>query len=227
MRPVGDWRIKIGGGVSRRSNSANPATPGAALDDSQLEAVVAAYAEVGLPAYVRLPSLLHHNVDGFLAERGFAREGSTLTLTASLDGADAVSDVELTAEPTPQWLQASNAINQRPPAEARAFEAILGRLQASAAFAAVRREDRLVAVSYGVRHGRWLCLEAVAADPAWRGRGLAGKTVAALMAWGAGQGAFQAALQVSEDNAPARALYARLGFDRELYRYHYRRAPAA
>ena len=45
------------------------------------------------------------------------------------------------------------------------------------------------------------------------------------MAWGRARGAAQACLQVVDDNRPARALYAGLGFDRELARYHYRRAP--
>jgi ribosomal protein S18 acetylase RimI-like enzyme len=74
-------------------------------------------------------------------------------------------------------------------------------------------------------HGGWLCVEAVATDAAWRGRGLAGQAVEALMAWGAARGALAAGLQVQADNVAAQALYRRLGFARELYRYHYRRGP--
>ena len=50
---------------------------------------------------------------------------------------------------------------------------------------------------------------------------------AALVAWSATAGADRVCLQVEEDNAPARPLYASLGIGREIYRYHYRRQPDA
>jgi ribosomal protein S18 acetylase RimI-like enzyme len=61
------------------------------------------------------------------------------------------------------------------------------------------------------------------AEPARR-RGLATAVTAALAAWGAGRGATSCLLQVAADNAPALALYARLGFT-EHHRYWYRSAP--
>jgi ribosomal protein S18 acetylase RimI-like enzyme len=87
----------------------------------------------------------------------------------------------------------------------------------------VRREGRIVSGAYAVLSDGWLCLEAVATDPAWRGRGLAAAAVSALAAWGSRQGARACALQVSEDNDGALKLYRRLGFGQTLYRYHYRR----
>ncbi len=108
--------------------------------------------------------------------------------------------------------------------QAAVFDAVLERIDAPAAFAAVRREERIVSGAYAVLFDGWLCLEAVATDPDWRSRGLARAVVSALTAWGARQGARAAALQVSEDNAPALTLYRKLGFEQELYRYHYRRA---
>ena len=69
-------------------------------------------------------------------------------------------------------------------------------------------------------HG--LCIESVATRVDMRGKGFAGETVAALMAWGASRGAGAAFLQVQNDNQAAIRVYDRLGFGRELYRYHYR-----
>jgi ribosomal protein S18 acetylase RimI-like enzyme len=57
--------------------------------------------------------------------------------------------------------------------------------------------------------------------PSRRRRGLATAVVERLLAWGERQGARAAYLQVMGVNAPARALYARLGFT-EAYRYWYR-----
>ena len=57
-----------------------------------------------------------------------------------------------------------------------------------------------------------------------RGAGYGNTMVAGLLDWASQQGAQRAYLQMVEDNAPARALYERLGFE-EIYRYWYRISP--
>jgi GNAT superfamily N-acetyltransferase len=221
---VGDWMVKRADGVSRRSNSANPLGPDARLESSTMAAIQALYRAAGRPAYVRIPSVLGPGVDAGLEHAGWSFEGESVTLIGPLDGAGP-SDAELRPSPSLEWLAASHQINGRQAALGAAFDAVLGRLQAPPAFAAVRREDRIVAVGYGVLHGGWLCIEAVGTEEGWRGQGLAGQAVSALMEWAAGQGAQGACLQTQADNHAAQALYRRLGIDRELYRYHYRRGP--
>jgi len=221
--PAGDWLCRSTPGVSRRSNSANPAGAHARLTETGIERIEAIYAKLGQPAYVRLPSLLGDEPDRRLEARGYAAEGQTLTLIGPLPD-EAPADVELSSLPSPEWLAAQNRINGREGERATVFDAVLAQVDAPAAYAAVRREGRIVSAAYAAASDGWLCLEAVATDPDWRGQGLAGRTVGALMAWGAGQGARAAGLQVQADNAPAQALYRRLGLQRELYRYHYCRA---
>ena len=57
--------------------------------------------------------------------------------------------------------------------------------------------------------------------PAARGQGMARLLCSHLIAQATGRGARVAYLQVEADNAPARAVYRRLGFE-DAYRYHYR-----
>jgi ribosomal protein S18 acetylase RimI-like enzyme len=223
---AGDWLCKSAPGVSRRSNSANPAGGHARLTGRTVEAIEAVYAKWGQSAYVRLPSLVGEAPDRLLEARGYTAEGHTLTLVGPVR-AVAQGEVERSSLPSPEWLAALNRINGREGEKAAVFEAVLQAIDAPAAYAGVRREGRIVAGAYAVTMDGWLCLEAVATDPAWRGRGLAGEAVSALMAWGAAQGARAAGLQTQADNAAAQALYRRLGVDRELYRYHYRKAPDA
>ncbi len=47
--------------------------------------------------------------------------------------------------------------------------------------------------------------------------------MAALLHWAKAKSAATACLQVEMSNAPALALYRRIGLGSELYRYHYRR----
>ena len=58
-------------------------------------------------------------------------------------------------------------------------------------------------------------------DPAQRGQGLARVLCTQLLAMARARGAAVAYLQVESSNAPARAIYHRLGFA-DAYRYHYR-----
>jgi ribosomal protein S18 acetylase RimI-like enzyme len=61
-------------------------------------------------------------------------------------------------------------------------------------------------------------------DPGHRRAGLASAVMAALWQWGAAAGAVRGYLQVSADNAPAVALYSRLGYWLH-HEYHYRTEP--
>ena len=66
----------------------------------------------------------------------------------------------------------------------------------------------------------WLGLRGVGVRPERRRRGLALAVVGSLLDWGAERGATTAYLQVLADNAPALALYDRLGFTtHHAYRY--------
>ena len=88
-------------------------------------------------------------------------------------------------------------------------------------YALVRIDGEPAAQARAVADGPYLGVFAVATRPAYRRRGLARACLGALAAWGAEQGATTAYLLVEHDNAPALALYDRLGFA-EAFTYWYR-----
>ncbi|HXS07610.1 MAG TPA: GNAT family N-acetyltransferase [Rhizomicrobium sp.] len=221
---VAGWTLKYAAGVSRRSNSANP-TPDAVHDLVQVAPAAETFFRArDLPCRFRILSFLPPQLDRWLAMRGYEIESGTRTLQAAGIGAARQSGrTSLTAKPDAGWIQGVTAAQGREGAEREIYSRIIARLTVSTAFAVTRNDaGEAASWAFGAITAHGLCIESVATRPDQRGRGLAGETVSALMAWGASHRAGAAFLQVQADNHAAIRVYGRLGFDRELYRYHYR-----
>jgi N-acetylglutamate synthase len=77
-----------------------------------------------------------------------------------------------------------------------------------------------IAGGTAVLDGEWLAVHGLTVDERHRRRGLATAVLAELVEWGAEQGARTVWLHVETDNAPAMALYDRLGFsEHHVVRY--------
>lgn len=221
---VAGWQLKYAAGVSRRSNSANP-TPQATHDlDDVAPAAEAFFRDRDLPCRFRIPSFLPPRLDRWLAARGYETESGTRTLQATgLDAARVSSRTHLSPAPDAAWIAGVTAAQDREDRECEIYARIVSRLAVPRAFAVTHNEMREAASwAFAAQTAFGICIESVATRADQRGKGFAGETVSALMAWGASNGAKAAFLQVQTDNHPAVRVYERLGFDRELYRYHYR-----
>jgi ribosomal protein S18 acetylase RimI-like enzyme len=219
---AGDWAVARSGGGSRRTNAASALTPGATLDAARLATIADHYAAAGLPTILRLTDLAP-DASAFLDGRGFtAPEGGSRTLLRPAGPPCAApADVVVAATPDPAWLAARRRL--APGIEDPA--AVAARLAIPAAYAQRRRDGAVAAIGYVAVSDGIAIIEAVATAPESRRRGHASAIVAALVGWASDAGARHVALQVEATNAPARALYARLGFATDLYGYHYRRSP--
>jgi N-acetylglutamate synthase len=221
---AGDWLLRAGGGFSGRANSALVVgnAPGPLAD--AVASVARWYAARDLPPKAQLPGP-PGAADTAFAAAGWTRSEDVLVLTAPL-GHWAAPDVRVDLSPAPDaaWLAGYRYRGAALPPEA---EAVLTRAH-DPLFASVRPDPgtaRPAAVARGVVEDGWLVITAVTVAEEFRRRGLARAVMAALAAAGRERGAHSCLLQVSEDNAPALALYARLRFT-EHHRYHYRTAPA-
>lgn len=225
---LGGWLLRFAPGVSRRANSINPRRPRPPRFETALAAAELLYPAHGLPAIFRIPSLSDPALDRALAARGYTREGETCVLYGDLGGLAAAADaaVELLPAPAPAWLAAMAALQGHTAAQAGTYRRIVEAIAIPARFALLAEHGAPTALAYGAVHDRLLCYESVITDPRRRRRGLARRVIAALASWAREEGAAGACLQVEAGNTAARALYAGFGLTAELYRYHYRRAPA-
>lgn len=241
------WVHRFAEGYTRRANSVHPLYP--AEDDlaTKVARSERLYRARGLPVIFKLTAAsCPAELDAFLAARGYALDAPTSVQCLALAGganssaraggapplydaaqagvgdvASSPADVELTAAVTEDWFdafcRASNLASQRRPIAWQMLHAIVP----ATAFAAIRREGKIVACGFAAAQDGYVGFYDIVTDPAYRRRGLAGQLMCGLLAWGRAQGATTAYLQVMLNNPPALALYAGLGF-REVYRYWYR-----
>jgi ribosomal protein S18 acetylase RimI-like enzyme len=223
---VEGWAMGRTGGRMRQANCVNPlkgprGDPAAAIERGE-----AFYERCGQPALFRVPTIAGE-MDAGLDRLDYGVEGLTATLLNPLElPATQEAGTELRAEPWDAWLAVRQRTSGDAPADHEAYRKMVSSVALPKVFAATFVEGTPASIAYGVVGDGLLAVEGVATDADFRGQGLARKTLHTLIAWSRGQGARAACLQVQMDNAPALALYASLGFARELYRYHYRRRPA-
>jgi ribosomal protein S18 acetylase RimI-like enzyme len=215
------WLLRASHGLTRRGDSVL-ARPGGTSPLAERIARAEAFAAAhGRRTLFQLSAASEPGLDDELACRGYAHEAQTSVLTAALAGlADETADIELTAEPTPDWLALwddAEGYGARLPLA----QEILAAIVQPAAYALLRVDGDVAAQARAVVDGEHLGVYAVATRPAFRRRGLARACLAVLARWGADAGATTAYLLVERHNTPAVALYKRLGFE-ERFVYWYR-----
>jgi ribosomal protein S18 acetylase RimI-like enzyme len=201
------WVLRADDGHHRRNRSVWARAGDVDGLGARIDRVEEWYAGQDLPARFQItPASSPPGLEDALAERGYALDGPSFAWTGELATLGAPQGpVAIAERPDPDWLEVSGA-----------DPAVLERVTVPCAY--VRTE---AAAARGVLDGDWLGIYEVATLPSARRRGAASAIVAALAAWGLERGARRAYLLVLEDNEPANALYARLGFSR-AYAYRYR-----
>lgn len=221
--PYGDWLLRAGGGFTGRANSVLVLGEPPDDMDRAVTAVTRWYAARGLPPRAQVPMPGGDRADTAFGRAGWTRDEDVLVLTAPVrDWAEPSTPVELAPSPDDAWLTGYRYRGTPLPPVAR--DILLN--ADGPVFASIRIDPApapLAAVARGVLVDGRLCVTAVTVDDAYRRRGLATAVMAGLGSWGQARGGHSCVLQVASSNAPALALYDRLGFS-EHHRYHYRTA---
>jgi len=219
-----DWLLRFSNGLTRRANSANPLRPVAHADIVACEAL---YRRLRLPTIFRVLTLIDPSVDNRLAEAGYTSEGESLALYGAIGDIKTAQDpqVRMLSEASPEWFAAMAALQRHTDEQAETYRRLVGQIVAATMFAALSADGEIVALAYGAIHNGLLCYESVITDSRRRRQGYGRRIITALAGWAKDNGADGTCLQVEAGNLPARRLYDEIGLKRELYRYHYRRAP--
>lgn len=229
------WLMRFSPGKAKRARCVNAVAPGHGSLDARLAHARTFYARAKLPLIFRItPFTQPGGLDAALAERGFTSLDDTRVMVCRDPAAAARADAALppghAVVPVGAlaFAQAVGALRgstlAQQQAHAQRFE------QSPLAWRAyvIRRQadGRQVAAGQVATEGELVGVYDVNTDPACRNLGLATHLCKhALSRAIAEDGARVAYLQVEADNAPARRIYARLGFF-DAYRYHYRVSPA-
>jgi ribosomal protein S18 acetylase RimI-like enzyme len=222
------WLIRLADGHTRRTNSVNLLAAGTLPLDHKIRYCETVYAAQGQSTIFCISNHADPALSHALGRRGYGPpEDESCVLFADLAEAsrEPAGDVVLDEGfPGETWLNTLARLHEQSEAAQGAHRRILKSLSVPAVFAAVRSDNgRLGALAFGAVHDGFVCVNSVVTDPAVRRQGLGRKAVAAVLNWAQERGATGACLAVVAENAPARALYRDLGFNREVYRYHYRR----
>lgn len=219
------WLLRFARGYSGWANSASPILPGATLDDALIDHIAAQFARQNLRPRFRLTSLEAPSAAERLAARGLVEVDPSLCLVAEIGGeAEVDSEVTLSCAPTARWLKGAAAAYGGDNADHVTLGEIVSRIRPTAAFATLDLDGKDVAWGLAVAERGYVGLFDIVVAPELRGLGLGRRIMSSLTAWGRGEGATGAYLQVGAANEVALALYRSMGFS-VAYPYVYRVTP--
>jgi GNAT superfamily N-acetyltransferase len=222
------WLLRFCDAKAKRSRCINALAPGRLPLAERLAQAQALYAGHGLPLFVRITPFVPAGLDEGLAALGLGRIDDTRVMLqpslASLGPPAALpAGLELLPLDGSAYAELIGDWRGTPAAQRRAHATRLAQSPVRYEARVLRRRDDGAVLAAGQWAGEAECvgLYDVAVPPAARGQGLGRRLCEHLLAQAREAGARIGYLQVEADNAPARSIYARLGFS-DAYAYHYR-----
>jgi ribosomal protein S18 acetylase RimI-like enzyme len=226
QRLVDGWLLRFSPGKAKRARCVNAISAGRLPVDAKLALCGQVYEEAGLPLFIRItPFSQPDGLDAQLERRGLRRVDDTRVMVredlASHRAEALPGGLSLVSVGHALFAQTVGKLRGSSPAQREAHGQRLASSPVPFSACVLKQGGEVLACGQYALEGGFAGIYDVFTAPAARGKGLARLLCSCLLAEAAARGARAAYLQVEGDNAPARAVYGRLGFA-DGYAYHYR-----
>lgn len=223
------WLLRLSAGKAKRARSVNAHFGSTLPLGGKIEHCERVYAQHGLAPLFRMTPFDHPaDLEAGLHDRGYVAFEETLVQSARLERAPELppdhDGVAIEALGVDAFVDAVGTLRESPPGQREAHRERLLNSPLEKRCIAVRAGDGVVCAAQAVVEGALAGLYDVVTAESARGKGYATLACVSLLSWAWQHGAHAAYLQVSADNAPALAIYRKLGFA-TAYAYHYRGPP--
>lgn len=227
QRWIDGWLVRYCPGKAKRARCINAVAEGRLPLADRHAAAAAVFREAELPLFYRLtPFTRPDGLDDWLVGQGMHLIDDTrvMVTTEVPASAEALPGTVTLARAAPaEFAEIVGALRGSPPEQRSAHAERMAQSPVPYQGWIVRQRDSGEAIACGqtATEGDMVGVYDVYTHPDHRGRGLARQLCSTLLAGARAAGARVAYLQVDAANAPARAIYHRLGFA-DAYGYHYR-----
>jgi len=220
------WLVRYSPGKAKRARCVNAVALGTQTLGDKLAACERLYREHQLPLVVRItPFTQPEHLDAHLEAQGWEVFDDSRVMVhpdlSSLNAWTQPAGLRVILAHPDEYAQVVGALRGSSPEQCDAHAQRMKTSPVPYRGVVWRRGDEVVACGQYAREGSLVGLYDVFTAPKARGQGLARKLCASLLIQARAEGAQAAYLQVETGNAPARAVYHRLGFS-DAYGYHYR-----
>jgi len=216
------WVLRFSGGYTNRANSVNPLYPSTLPLPEKVGFCERIYAAQGLPPVFKLTEVSPAGLDAYLDACGYRVVTPSCVFTCeAMPGGEAGQGVTIAKRIEPSWREEYFRLNGTDAKQTATASAMMGNIQGNVLCAQMAVEGKTIACGLCVEERGYAGLYDIVVDPAYRRRGYGLVLCRSLLMEAAALGARAFYLQVAAGNAPAIALYQKLGF-RHRYHYHYR-----
>ena len=223
------WVLRFSRGFTKRANSITPLYPSKQSAFAKVRYCEDLYARDRLPAIFRLTTIEEAEpLDRLLADRGYRKIDPTEVLHVSLEQRTSGETHGFVEASLASFLAVYARLSKAPGVDANAARTalevhatVLRAIRAETVFGLLVDHGETVACGMAVVERELAGLFDVVVHPDSRRQGHGRALVEGLRHRASEMGARRAYLQVLKDNATARSLYAKLGFE-PLYEYWYR-----